>query len=113
MDNEKVKSLNEFKLSIVESLLKQVKREASKRGHPSILVEAIYSAKKKYQQLQYKTNPLEKIDVTTGQNLMRRKDDVNVLDGLGSLKWNALNVTFVYVLHQHQIVLESFMIHNL
>ena len=47
MDNEKVKSLNEFKLSIVESLLKQVKREASKRGHPSILVEAIYSAKKK------------------------------------------------------------------
>ena len=47
VDNEKVTSLKEFKLSIAESLLKQGKREASKRGRPSISVEAAYSAKKK------------------------------------------------------------------
>ena len=47
VDNEKVTSLKEFKLSIAESLLKQGKKEASKRGRPSILVEAPYNAKKK------------------------------------------------------------------
>ena len=47
VDNVKVTSLKEFKLSIAQSLLKQGKREASKRGRPSVLVEAAYSAKKK------------------------------------------------------------------
>ena len=40
VDNEKVTSFKKFKLSIAESLLKQGKREASKRGRPSISVEA-------------------------------------------------------------------------
>ena len=47
VDNEKVTSLKEFKLSIAESLLKQGKREATKRGRHSILVETAYSAEKK------------------------------------------------------------------
>ena len=47
VDNEKVTSLKEFKLSIAKSLLKQGKREASKINRPSISVEAAYSAKKK------------------------------------------------------------------
>ena len=47
VDNEKVTSLKEFKLSIPESLLKQGKRKASKRGCPSISVEAVYSTNTK------------------------------------------------------------------
>ena len=47
VDNEKVTSLKEFKLSIDGSLLKKVKRQATKRGRHSILVEAAYSAEKK------------------------------------------------------------------
>ena len=43
MNNEKVLSFKEFKLSFTEPLLKQGKRKAS----PLILVEAAHSAKKK------------------------------------------------------------------
>ena len=51
--------------------------------------------------------------VTTDRNLMIIKKDVDILDALSSLKWNALNVMFAYVSHQHQIVLENSTIHNL
>ena len=43
---EKVLSLKEFKVSVAESLMKQGKRVSTKRGRPSMSVEAAHNAKK-------------------------------------------------------------------
>ena len=59
------------------------------------------------QQHQYETNPLQKMGMITGWNLKLKKWDSNTLDALGSLKWNILNVMFVYVSHQHLFIVES------
>ena len=51
--------------------------------------------------------------VTTGRNLMREKEDSDILDALDSLERNVLNMMFFCVSHQYQSVLESFTIRNL